>query len=854
MPVFKSFLSSKVFLIIRKIGAYILVAGTLLFIIAGSIALVYENDVKSFFLVKLNQSLNTKVEIAEIELSIWRSFPDASLILHEVKVHHAKPYQGAGYFLTANEISFRFSWFDFISKNYSAKRIDIKQGGLNILTSLKGEENFNILKQSSDSTSGAFEFSIEALDVYQIDVHINHEPSEFETVFLIDDAYVNGEFSKENYELGIESELVFDFLNSGTTRWISKKNIDLNCLLNVNNEQKLYEFTNGKIALAQLKFGIAGNIQLTNEAPLLNLNLNGIDLDIASFLSLLPDEYKKSLEDYDSEGTFYADVFISGAWGSNENPQVKGSFGIKDGDINYKPNDLLMKRVQVNGDFSNGEAHSLKTSILNLKQFAFELNGGIAEGELQMNNFDNVYIKSKFKAKLSLSDVADFFPQGKVSDLKGKAELDIDIEGALGKILMTDGILTEKLNANGFLKLENASFKITGDTLTYRNIDSRIRFSKYDVFVEEFSGFAGSTDYNANGSLINLFGYLFTTDQPLGIKAKVQSKKVNLDELFTNSAEGADNDEYNLKISQRLNLKLNIRIDQLNFRKFKSSGIVGDISLRDKVFTAERLRFRTMDGLIELDGVIDGSAANQFKLTCHGNLKNVNINQLFLQCENFGQNVITEQNIMGKLDAKVDLSFPMDSTLSIDTKRLRSVCDITINDGRLISFEPLNNLSKFISIDELKDVRFSTLENTIEIENEKVIIPKMEIISSALNIFVSGKHGFDNMVDYHFQLTMSDLLSKKAKKAKKENEEFGIIADDGLGRTQLFISMSGPIDDPKISYDALGAKEKFKADIKNEKQTLKKVLKEELGLFKKDSTLNDSKKKKEKKVIIEFDE
>ena len=854
MSRFKSFLSSNFFLVFRKIGAYILVVFTLLFIIVGSIALIYENDVKSFFLVKLNQSLNTKVEIAEIELSIWKSFPDASLILHEVKVHHAKPYEGAGYFLTANEIKFRFSWFDFISKNYSAKRIDIKQGGLNILTSVKGDKNFNIIKESADSTNYAFEFSIEALDIYQIDVHINHEPSEFETVLLIDDAFVKGEFSKDNYELGIKSELAFDFLNTGTTRWISKKNVDLNCMLNVNNKDRLYEFADGKISLAQLNFGIAGNIQLTEKAPLLNLNLSGIDLDIASFLSLLPDEYKKSIEDYNSEGTFYADVLISGAWNSNESPLVKGSFGIKDGEINYKPNDLQMKHVQVNGEFSNGLKHNLKSSVLNLKQFAFELNGGKAEGGLILNNLDDIYLKSKFKAKLSLDDVANFFPDGKISNLKGKAELDIEIEGAVGKILITESILTEKLNTNGFLKLEDASFKITGDTLTYRNIDSRIRFSKYDVFVEEFSGFAGSTDYNANGSLMNLFGYLLTTNQPLGIKAKVQSKKVNLDELFTNSAEGAENDEYNLKISPRLNLKLNIRIDQLNFRKFMSNGIVGDVSLSDKIFRAERLRFRTMDGLIELDGAIDGSAANKFKLTCHGNLKNVNINQLFFQCENFGQNVITEQNIMGRLDANVDLSFPMDSTLSVDAKKLRSVCDITINDGRLISFEPLNNLSKFISIEELQDVRFSTLENTIEIENEKVIIPKMEIISSALNIFVSGKHGFDNIVDYHFQLTMSDLLSKKAKKAKKENEEFGVIADDGLGRTQLFISMSGPIDDPKISYDALGAKEKFKADIKNEKQTLKQVLKDELGFFKKDSTLNDSKKKKEKKVIIEFDE
>jgi hypothetical protein len=179
-----------------------------------------------------------------------------------------------------------------------------------------------------------------------------------------------------------------------------------------------------------------------------------------------------------------------------------------------------------------------------------------------------------------------------------------------------------------------------------------------------------------------------------------------------------------------------------------------------------------------------------------------------------------------------------------------------LKEGRLVNFEPLSKLSKFISLEELSDVKFSTLSNTFEIKNEQVIIPRMQITSSALDIFVSGNHGFDNVIDYHFQLTLSDLLSRKAKKAKKENEEFGEVMDDGLGRTQLFLSMVGPIDDPKISYDSKGAKEKMKSDVKQEKRVLKQLLKQEFGLFKKDSTLKESGPDKKKKpgVILEFDE
>ena len=99
-----------------------------------------------------------------------------------------------------------------------------------------------------------------------------------------------------------------------------------------------------------------------------------------------------------------------------------------------------------------------------------------------------------------------------------------------------------------------------------------------------------------------------------------------------------------------------------------------------------------------------------------------------------------------------------------------------------------------------------------------------------------GKHGFDNVIDYHIQLLLSEILSKKKRANTNFDEELSLVENDPENRRSVFIVMSGPIDNPTIKYDKKGAKEKIKQDLKQEKQTLKNILKEEFGLFKKDST------------------
>ena len=147
------------------------------------------------------------------------------------------------------------------------------------------------------------------------------------------------------------------------------------------------------------------------------------------------------------------------------------------------------------------------------------------------------------------------------------------------------------------------------------------------------------------------------------------------------------------------------------------------------------------------------------------------------------------------------------------------------------------------------------MKNQIEIKDQKIFIPKMYIHSSALDLTLSGTHTFNNYIDYHVQVLMSDILFQKARKAKKENSEFGIVEDDKSGKTSLFLSMTGTVDNPVFKYDRQGAKQNFKENIAEEKQTLKQILKDEFGWLKKDTSIRKKQKPKDdEKFIIKWDE
>jgi len=238
---------------------------------------------------------------------------------------------------------------------------------------------------------------------------------------------------------------------------------------------------------------------------------------------------------------------------------------------------------------------------------------------------------------------------------------------------------------------------------------------------------------------------------------------------------------------------------------------------------------------------------------------NINIKKMFQSFDNFGQTFLIDKHLQGKI--KADIPFVQvrwDSTLNVIDKDILLDANIEITNGQLIDFEPIYQLADYIELNELKQIKFSTIKNDISIKDRKIIIPNMEVKTNAFNIEVSGEHTFDNQMEYRLKLLLREWLANKAKKNKHENEEFGIEENDGLGSTALYLIIKGTNDNYKISYDSKKMKEQVKESLKKEKQELKTILHEELGFFKKDTAFINQQKKqdevKKTKFKISWDE
>jgi hypothetical protein len=252
-----------------------------------------------------------------------------------------------------------------------------------------------------------------------------------------------------------------------------------------------------------------------------------------------------------------------------------------------------------------------------------------------------------------------------------------------------------------------------------------------------------------------------------------------------------------------------------------------------------------MNGLVNMDAVINVSRHDSIVMSYDATIRRLDIHQLFYEMENFNQDVLTDKNVNGSVSASVQFKSAWSKDLTINPASVKSTCDITIENGELVDFAPIMALSKYLKLKDLRDIRFSTLHNVISIADREIILPQMEIKSSAINIAGSGVHTFDNMIDYKVKLSLSDVLGRKV----KDQSEFGEIEDDGMGHTQLFLTMRGPVDNPKISLDKKAVLEKIKSDISKEKTTLKEIIRQEFKGSRSDSAKSQEPVKKRKEEM-----
>jgi hypothetical protein len=220
-----------------------------------------------------------------------------------------------------------------------------------------------------------------------------------------------------------------------------------------------------------------------------------------------------------------------------------------------------------------------------------------------------------------------------------------------------------------------------------------------------------------------------------------------------------------------------------------------------KVLNINKFNINFIEGTISGNAILSQQGDSCLLVNCASRLNRIDIQQLFISCNNFGQDFIRDENLRGKLDGNVAFTACWDNQLHFVPSGLTAQADVEIFNGELLKFDPMLSLSKYINVEELKNIKFKTLRNHITISDKKIRIPEMLISSSAFEITLSGIHSFDYSFDYRLRVALSDVLFNKAKRKKKEIEEY-LVMEDNVDETIIPISIIGNPDDFKVNFDS----------------------------------------------------
>ena len=479
-----------------------------------------------------------------------------------------------------------------------------------------------------------------------------------------------------------------------------------------------------------------------------------------------------------------------------------------------------------------------------MKDLSARSGSGTISGNWDSNGLKNAALKADLKGDIALADLFRFVQLDTLEQVHGRLMADAKIEGRIRNIADLKAHDLKALKITGTAALRNASLKLKGARHRVTAMDVDLALHGNDASIHGLKAEFHGNPIKLNGELKNLVPFLVFDDQKLSIEARGSSPHIDLAGLLRDPGanEEAEKD-YKLTLPALIELDLSASVEELVFEEFTATAINGRITIKDRVLVVSPMTFNTAQGAVlgdlQLDTRAKGANAT-YPLAINATIKGIEMADLFREFQDFGQQFIGHRHISGRTGARVKFNAPLTPDLKFNMEDLVCIVDVAIDNGAIKGHAPLMEVATylrsnklvapFVNINALEqrlaDVRFSRLENQIQIRDGAVHIPSMEVKSSAMDLEVSGTHWFDDRIDHHVNFRLGDLF----RMGKPANDEFGPIVDDGTGM-RIFLHMYGNAYDPQFGTDGAMAAARRKQQFQQEKEEFKSILREELGLF-----------------------
>ncbi|WP_340200294.1 AsmA-like C-terminal region-containing protein [Ascidiimonas sp. W6] len=847
---------------VLKISAFVI----FLFIgILVAFPFVFKGKIVELIKQNLNNSLNATVDFKEADLSIFRGFPSATVVLNGTTVITSKPFANDTLF-SADEIVLKIGigeLFKDASETVSIKNFKVDKAHLNILINKEAQANYDITKEknsanlSENAPKANFEFSVDSYEITNSNMHYLDES----TGIALEVNEINhsgkGDLSLENSKLSTKTDALISF-SMDSVNYLNKNPVKLEALLGIDLKESTYSLLKNEGVINQLPLVFDGFVKINEDNQEVKISFETPSSDFKNFLAVLPEVYVKNIENVRTSGNFEIKGLIEGVVDETHIPKLNISLQSDDAMFQYPNLPKAVENISIK-TFVVNKTGLVKDTYIEIQQLSFRIDEDVFNANAKFSNLiENPYINAHIDGRLNLKNLSNAYPLTTNTPLSGV--LDANVTTAFDMRTVENGSY-EKTHNTGTLVLSGFNYESEELAKPFKIDKAALTFNPKKVTLNSLNAKTGQTDIQANGSMTNLLGYLFNNEDVKG-QFNMSSNVFAVNDFMVKEVEEKTNSREKqqtkqneiptkIKIPSFLDCTINAKAGTVFYDNITLKDVDGTLLIADEKATLVNLKSSLFDGRLALNGSVSTKTETPL-FDMNLNIDAFNIASSFKELELFKALAPIANAMQGKLNAALSLSGNLNDDF---TPNLASVSGNTLAEFLSTKINPENSKVLSLVTNQLNFIDFSnlnldSLKTSLVFENGKVKVKPFKFNYQDIGITVEGGHGFDASMDYGITFDVpAKYLGKEAASliASLKNEDTETL------KVPVAASIKGSFSDPKVNTDLKQAVTNLTKELaaKQKNQLVNKgkdAVKDALGDFlgsEKDTIPNDSVTKKD---------
>jgi AsmA-like C-terminal region len=815
---------SSIIKIIRKVLITLCLVLGIIVSVIGAYCYHYQDQIIRKFLAAANKRLSTPIQMSSMQLAVLKSFPNISLILHDVVVKDCTDTTAD--VIAARKIYCVFDIWKLTQGQYVLDHFDLEYGKICLGEDLGSRLGWKQNVQESAPREVSLVMKLQTINLKEME--IAYSDKQHRRVVNAKQIQASVRWDCFGLEADLQGKATIQHMQLAGVSFAQDLPVALKATLRYDQQQKTWIFQPIQLSHKSALLTIQGSWGLGATSPVA-LTIQGNKISPQFLLRCLPKRYCQKSKPYDLRGKLTFNLSV------NQQPSkllaLKGDFVLHGGAVAVSELSTPIELCQLSGRLSIPDVHNLETATLSVDKLASVLAGSKLEGSFTLRNFHNLRLQGMAEAALDLSSLRSTLPlyYPAITDASGRLGLHLKFEGDLQQ-LIRGAYARDTLLLSGALETQAAQFRLGRSQLLCKDLVGKLIFKNHALIIQDFSGSIGPGSFVLAGTVQNLLPYLFSDNQKLCVDAQLYMDYLDLDALLYGKhtpTTGTRPSPVKFDIAPHWVLNLDCDIQQLHCRRFQGKNIHGKIKIKDQKLTAEELQLVVSEGKVFLHGSLDAST-DDLNIHTVAKLQEVCISNLFYTFENFRQGFLIDTHLSGKVFSDVDLTTQADKQGNMRWDALHAAINFRIIDGGLHDFEPLQRLAKYVDKKNLANLRFTELKNRILIKDRTICIPPMEVYTDPTRIQLSGTHTFDGKIDYSFGIP---LAGSQQREGEVVSEEVAATASP-----YLFFKLQGDIDCYKISYDIVASRKSLAKAIKTQGKVIRALVQ---GAYQKNKQLQE---------------